>query len=51
MMHCDSLYMLSDKVQEVYEFGIKHFAGLPVVTYDTSNFLQVRQFNLCSIHD
>ena len=43
--------MLSDKVQEVYEFGIKHFAGLPVVTYDASNFLQVRQFNLCSIHD
>ena len=45
MIHCD----LSDKLQEVYEFGIRHFAG--PVTYDAGSFLQVRQFNLYSMHD
>ena len=43
--------MLNDKLQEVYAFGIKHFAGLSVVTYDASNFLQVSQFNLYNIQD
>ena len=35
MMHCDSLYMLSNTPQEVYKFGIKHFVG--PVTYDASD--------------
>ena len=36
----DSSRLLTDKLHERFEFGIKHFAGF--VTYDANKFLQVR---------